>query len=461
MNLNAHPYYVVDTDVLLKNPAIFSEIEAGTIVIVGSTIAELEISATAESEYRNNAQTLLRYLKKLQEEGILTEGVRVGPQVFFKVIKEVVSEGNTTVVPCAVALAQEGHPVTILSNTCTTRMQAQAAGVTVQSYYSRQCKKDFIYKGWKILAVPAIQLKQEIPEALEDLMKEGTLTMNEYVIVESQHNPYNYRVFRYTGSATQVREVGQVPMSGSVVARNVQQLMAFDALFDPSISLVTLLGPAGTGKTLLSLFAGLEQTVHNDEYQRVFVARPVVPLGRDIGYLPGDLHEKMHLWMQPVYDTIGFIMRSQYNHHHLQHIKQEHALNAPHPKKNKMPHKKEKLTERSTLVNSVEDLIEQDKITLEAITYMRGRSLAHQFIIIDEVQNLTLHEIKTIISRVGHHSKIILCGDPEQIDSPFLDFFNNGLTIVNQKFKGQSLYATVWLEYSERSELSRLAAALL
>lgn len=455
MNLNMHPYYIVETDVFLKNPTIFTEIESGTIIMLHSTIEDLEKYILQEGEQRTQAYTLLKYLKSLQDEASLSEGIELKPNLFFKIIMNI----NHTISSYADILRNEGKHVIVFSNTCSTRLAAQHAHIPVQSYYSNHSKKDFVYKGWKVLAVPAIQLKQDIPEALQELMREGNLTINEYIIVESQHNTYNYRVFRYTGSIKGVREVGQVPRSGSVMARNVQQLMAFDALFDPAISLVTLMGPAGTGKTLLSLYAGLEQTLHDDEYQRVFIARPVVPLGRDIGYLPGDLHEKMHLWMQPIYDTVGFIMRSQFSHHHLQHIKEEAALTAP--KKNKNPYKKDKNVERSTLVNSVEDLIEQDKITLEAITYMRGRSLAHQFIIIDEVQNLSLHEIKTIISRVGSQSKIILCGDPEQIDSPFLDFFNNGLSIVNQKFKGQALYATVWLEHSERSELSRLAAALL
>lgn len=462
MTVHMNPYYVIDIDVLLKNPAIFSEIDMGTLIICDSIITQLEVYATTEFEYRINAQTILKYLKRLQEEdGALTNGIHISQHVFLKTLMVRNSDYKHVVISAARMLMQEGHSVILFSNTCSVRLEAQAAGITTQLYFSKQNKKDFIYKGWRIISVPAIQLKQEIPEGLDHLIRENVLTINEYVIVESQHNSYNYRVFRYTGSATKWREVGQVPVSGSVVARNVQQLMALDALFDPSISLLTLMGPAGTGKTLLSIFAGLEQTLNDDEYQRVFVARPVVPLGRDIGYLPGDLQEKMHLWMQPVYDTIGFIMRSAYSQHHLQHIKQESLANPHHGKKQKRPVKKDKIAPRSSVLSSVEDLIEQDKITLEAITYMRGRSLAHQYIIIDEVQNLSLHEIKTIISRVGHQSKIILCGDPEQIDSPTLDFFNNGLTIVNQKFKGQSIYATVWLEYSERSELSRLAAELL
>lgn len=460
MNMNAHPYYVIDTDVLLKNPAIFTEIEAGALIISDITISHIEEHAHTESDYRTNAQNILKYLKHLQEEGSLTQGIHISAYLFLKVV-QVNSDEKDMLLTVALMLQKESHPVIILSNTCTVRLQAQAMGIAIQSYYGKQNRKDLIYKGWRIIGVPSIQLKQEIPEALDHLTRENVLTMNEYVIVESQHNSHNYRVFRYTNTKAKWREVDQASVAGSVVARNVQQLMAFDALFDTSISLITLMGPAGTGKTLLSLFAGLEQTLHDDEYQRIFVARPVVPLGRDIGYLPGDLKEKMHLWMQPVYDTISFIMRSAYSQHHLQHIKQEASHNGHHGKKQKGQFKKEKLTERLTLMASVEDLIEQDKITLEAITYMRGRSLAHQFIIIDEVQNLSLHEIKTIISRVGNQSKIILCGDPEQIDSPMLDFFNNGLTIVNQKFKGQSLYATVWLEHSERSELSRLAAALL
>lgn len=457
------PYYVIDTDVLLQNPYIIDEIQKGCLVFLLSTLYALEKEAISDSFYERNARIVLKLFKNFQRHGSLHEGIRISEERFVHVIDD--CQG---VIALAHRLQKEGKEVVLLSNVVTTAYQASAQNINVQSYTSPQMKKDLLYKGWRIIAVPAIQLKQEIPEDLLELIHTQKPIINEYIVVESQHNSYNHRIFRYIGGKPGVKEVGNIPFSGPIAPKNIQQIMALDALFDSSISLLTLIGAAGTGKTLLSLFAGLQQTVHDDEYQRIFVARPVVPLGKDIGYLPGDLKEKMHLWMQPVYDNIAFIMRSSFAHQHLQHIKSEgrdagssHRHGHNEHRRNKGRNMKAFQKEQSVLAGSVEDLIEEEKLTLEAITYMRGRSLAHQYIIIDEAQNLTLHEIKTIVSRVGHNSKIVLCGDPDQIDTSALDFFTNGLTVVNQKFKGQSIYATVLLEHSERSELSRLAAQLL
>ncbi len=198
-------------------------------------------------------------------------------------------------------------------------------------------------------------------------------------------------------------------------------------------------------------------------YQKMLVTRPVVPLGPDIGYLPGDIQEKLHIWMQPVYDNIEVIVHSASMQRHLQDMKDEAILEEVAGKKKskkKMAAKKVQKGGAYKIV-SVEDLITQHKLSLEAITYMRGRSIPYQFILIDEVQNLSPHEVKTLVSRVGQGSKIVLCGDPYQIDSPYLDFSSNGLVVASDKFKDQSLFATVFLDTSERSTLSRLASELL
>ncbi|HVW99095.1 MAG TPA: PhoH family protein, partial [Candidatus Babeliaceae bacterium] len=245
----------------------------------------------------------------------------------------------------------------------------------------------------------------------------------------------------------------------SIETKNVQQLMALNVLLDPAIQLVTLLGPAGTGKTFITLVAALYEVLVKEEYDKILVSRPVIPLGRDIGFLPGEVHEKLHSWMQPIYDNMEYIV-------HLANttlargagIYREEVPEERYDKKSKYKNRK---LQREKVLPPLDELIKRGKISLEAITYMRGRSIPYQYIFIDEVQNLTPHEVKTLISRVGEGSKIVLAGDPYQIDSPYLDFASNGLVVASQKFKGQKIFGTVFLETSERSELSRLAGTLL
>jgi PhoH-like ATPase len=248
----------------------------------------------------------------------------------------------------------------------------------------------------------------------------------------------------------------QPKLAWPLEARNPQQLMALDLLLDKDIKLVTLFGPAGTGKTFLTLLAGLQQVLIEDEYQKILISRPVVPLGRDIGYLPGDIQEKLHSWMLPIYDNIEFIVHQASMAGHLEDVVEE----GRHRRKGKFG-KSEYRRHVAGDLGEVEQLMHRGKLSLEAITYMRGRSIPYQYIFIDEVQNLTPHEVKTLITRVGEGSKIILAGDPYQIDSPYLDFSSNGLVVSSERFKGQPIFGSVYLESSERSELSKLASELL
>ena len=207
--------------------------------------------------------------------------------------------------------------------------------------------------------------------------------------------------------------------------RNKEQSIALDLLMDDNVKLVTLVGQAGTGKTLLALAAGLKKTVDEHVYKRMLVSRPIIPMGRDIGYLPGTKEEKLINWVQPIYDNL------------------EHILTIRKRK------------------NHINDLINSDLLQLEALTYMRGRSIPNQFIVVDEAQNLTPHEIKTVVSRAGNNTKMVLTGDPYQIDSPYLDSSSNGLSYAVEKMKGQEMFGHVMLTRNERSNLASLAAKLL
>ena len=207
----------------------------------------------------------------------------------------------------------------------------------------------------------------------------------------------------------------------------------------------------------MALLAGLHQVLVADEYKKILVSRPVVPLGKDIGYLPGDVQEKLHSWMLPIYDNIELILHHATMGKHLSEIKKEQKGQKHKDKR----HKESQKGDKRQKLGRVDELVRRGKLSLEAITYMRGRSIPYQFILIDEVQNLTPHEVKTLVTRVGEGSKIILCGDPYQIDSPYLDFSSNGLVLTSERFKGQNIFGSVYLETSERSELSELANKLL
>jgi PhoH-like ATPase len=226
-------------------------------------------------------------------------------------------------------------------------------------------------------------------------------------------------------------------------------------LRDDNVRIVSLVGSAGTGKTFLTLLMGLQKVAKEHLYKKFLISRPVVALGADIGYLPGEVQEKLRYWMQPVYDNLEFIFG--------QVDEYRNELIGPDNRREKRFQKrffKEKPSYPSK-ISEVDLLQERGILSLEAITYMRGRSIPYQFVLIDEVQNLNPHEVKTIVSRAGEGTKIILAGDPFQIDSPYLDFSSNGLTVTTEKFKGQSIFGTVFLEKSERSELAKLAAKIL
>jgi PhoH-like ATPase len=468
--------YVLDTNILLHDPRALFNFKDGVVGIPIAVLEELEKFKKETSERGKSARDFIRYLDEKRKDGSLSEGVQLDNGGSVKVLfppeeMPYFSSLNADLVDNeillnAVAIQNTGQPVKFISKDLNARVKADVLGLESEDYLKGHIPREEFYKGWVRLMVPAVQLKQDIPEDLAALTKEYKFMPNEYVLVESQHNPHNCKVFRYIGGKKQFKPIVHPSLRWELGARNPQQLMALDALFDPSLELVTLLGPAGTGKTFLALLAGLHQVLVQDIYQKLMVSRPVVPLGPDIGYLPGDLQEKMHSWMQPVYDNVDVILHATSVGQSMQASKEEPVASEDQNEKgSKKKSKKKSYAKRARkdryAIHSVDDLVSQGTLSLEAITYMRGRSIPYQFILIDEVQNLSPHETKTIISRVGQGSKIVLCGDPYQIDSPYLDFSSNGLVVSSDKFKEQKLFSTVFLESSERSELSQLAGELM
>jgi len=261
---------------------------------------------------------------------------------------------------------------------------------------------------------------------------------NEGVTLVNQAQPNHTLLARYDGRSGTLHPLQRAPRVrlGRIQPRNREQTFALDLLLDPAIPLVTLIGKAGTGKTLLALAAGLHQVADERLYDRLLVTRPVIPLGKDIGFLPGDLEEKMGPWMQPIIDNLEFLLGGG-------------EENPTHR------------TSQRQARNSWADLKGMGLLEVEAISDIRGRSIPRQFMVVDEAQNLTPHEVKTIVTRVGQGTKIVLTGDPYQIDNPYVDTESNGLTWVVERFKGQPLAGHMTLTRGERSELAELAANLL
>lgn len=452
--------YVLDTNVLLHDPTALFHFQGVVVGIPALVLEELDQFKGEGTGRGRNTREVIRLLDGLRNRGSLGEGVKLDNDSVVKVLflKEPIPHTpfkldikDNEILLTALIAQQEGYHTTFVSKDLNARVKADALGLHTQDYFREHISEDTFYKGWVRVPVPAVQLKKEFPEELAQLAQEG-LNINQFVLLESQHNPHNSMLYRYLGNG-RFRPVHEPQFQWPLKARNAQQLMALDLLFDNSVQMVTLFGPAGTGKTFLALLAGLHKVLVEDEYEKLLISRPVVPLGRDIGYLPGTIEEKLHSWMLPIYDNMEFIVHSSQMRSPLGIVDHEQMERA---RKKKFKEKKEP---RGLL--PMEELIKHNKLSLEAITYMRGRSIPYQWIFIDEVQNLTPHEVKTLVSRVGEGSKIVLSGDPYQIDSPYLDFSSNGLIVTGEKFKNQRIAGAVYLETSERSELSKLAGELL
>jgi PhoH-like ATPase len=465
---------VLDTNVFIHDPKALFAFPGLHIGLPITVIQELDHFKGESSQRGRNAREAIRSLDKLRDLGSLSKGVVLedGTKIqVFALPKEdnIISElpfadPDNKILFTALHLQALGYEVHFVSKDLNMRVKADALGLFPQDYRNETIAEDDFYKGWISITVPAVDLKQDRPDVLYDAIDQYDLAINQFVLLQGKRYDDHYRVFRYLGNKM-FKSVEQPRLPWPIQARNPQQLMAFDLLLDDSIQLVSLFGPAGTGKTFLALVAGLHKLLNEHVYKKMLIARPIVPLGKDLGYLPGDIQEKLYSWMQPVRDNMEFIMQKSQAGYQIQQASQHQERSYKKDKhvKGKKHHRDDRDHDRGRFpaMHSLDDLVAADKINLEAITYMRGRSIPYQYILIDEVQNLTPHEVKTLITRVGEGSKIILAGDPYQIDSPYLDFASNGLVVSSDRFKGQSIFGTVFLDISERSELSQLAGDLL
>ncbi|MNN05767.1 PhoH-like protein [compost metagenome] len=322
------------------------------------------------------------------------------------------------------------RPVILVSKDVLVRIKADVLGLHAEDYLSdRTVSPSDLYGGYSTLKVHPSVIDEFYTYRFLPIKPLGlnySLYPHEFVILKDEMGTGKSALLKVNEDATRMEPLylSNEPIWG-ISARNAQQRMALELLLNDDIPLVTITGKAGTGKTLLALAAGLLKVEDEHKYKKLLIARPVVPMGKDIGYLPGEKEEKLRPWMQPIYDNLEFLFD----------------------------------TKKSGDIEKI--LMGLGSIQVEALTYIRGRSIPGQFIIIDEAQNLSRHEVKTIVSRVGEGSKIVLVGDPEQIDHPYLDATSNGLTSLVERFRDQGISGHITLEKGERSKLAQLAADLL
>lgn len=432
--------FVIDTNVLIHDPAAIQKFQENDVVIPLSVLEELDSLKRHSDEAGKNSREVIRYIDSLKTEkiGDLHTGVIIpeGPKVRIHLDAKPeridgfplpLDRNSNRFLLVAYLLKKRGESIVIVSKDFVTRVKAEAMELEAEDYENLKTSYEGMYKGLRKLDVQ----KRDI-----DLFyKDGTVPPaekdfrpNEYIHLTSTEN--SSAVCKYSDKNKKLEPLLPIQREiWGIQPLNIEQRCAIDLLLRDDIHLVTLIGPAGTGKTLLALACGMKKVFDENAYSRILVSRPIVPLGKDIGYLPGTKEEKLYHWMQPIYDNLEFLCTTT--------------------------------SGEGNGAATLEFIMESKKIEMEAVTYIRGRSLPKMYMIIDEAQNLTPHEVKTIISRAGKGTKVILTGDATQIDNPYLDKDSNGLTYIVNRFKNHRIYGHMFLERTERSELASIAAELL
>lgn len=433
--------FVLDTSVLVHDPRALNVFQDNDIVIPIAVVEEIDGHKKRQDEVGRNARWVSSFLDNLRSFGHLDAGVPLGEgkgvirvelnhQEIEKLPPTMDREKiDNRIIAVALALRQESPlPVILITKDINMRIKADALGITAEDYQTDKIEIEDVYSG--------VQTVKTNPELIDTFYAAGAVVIdqtglypNQMVILEDIFGSSKSALGRHLGGGkiAPLRFGSQDPFG--LKARNKEQRFALELLLDEEIRLVTLIGRAGTGKTLLALAAGLQKVVEESRYRRLAVSRPVIPLGHDLGFLPGDLNEKLRPWMQPIYDNLEYLFSSR--------------------------ERNEKI---DNLVNSMKDL---NLLELEALTYIRGRSIPNQFLLIDEAQNLSPHEVRTVITRVGEGTKIVFTGDPYQIDHPYLDSNSNGLTFLVERFKNEKIAGHITLVKGERSDLAELGAKLL
>lgn len=438
--------FVLDTNVLLHNAESVESFKDNIVVLPMAVIEELDKFKTHNDELGRNARQVIRRIDELRAKGNLRDGVPLANGGQLKIITSKQFNDDTGlgsdavdnhIIRIAYGLHKQGEAVTFVSKDINARLKADALGIQAEDFENQKVNFDDLYSGYSEIRVSGDLIDAFFKSNILENTGIGNYP-NEFLMMIDEKNEKHTALARVVRHGVLKHLTNKYDLFWSILARNKEQRLAFELLMDPSVQIVTLVGQAGTGKTLLALAAGLHVTLRNRSYDRILVSRPVIPMGKDIGYLPGAKEEKLSHWMQPIFDNLTYLLKD----------------NVQSGTKSK---KKPKLTPQE----KVEKLLQENVIVLEALTYIRGRSIPGQYVIVDEAQNLTPHEVKTIISRAGEGSKMVLTGDPYQIDNPYLDASSNGLTYAAERLKNHEIHGHITLQKSERSNIAAVAAKYL
>ena len=442
--------FVLDTNVLLHDPQAIFKFGHNDVHVPITVIEEVDRFKKDVSEVGRNARQISRFLDDLRQQGSLSTGVELESGGSLQVVlwkksyqeldrDQLASTADDRILSIALSLHKQFNgerEVIFVTKDTNLRIRADAFGLRAQDYEADKVRIEELYSGFS--EVPCN------PDDIDVLFGEGAVSMeniqlpedkelfpNEFMVLKASTDSSRSALGRYDVETKRVILVRQIKEGvWGIFPKNKEQAFALDALLDDRLKFVSLVGKAGTGKTLLAIAAGLHKVADENSYAKLLVSRPIFPLGRDIGFLPGDIEEKLNPWMKPIFDNIELLLEIN-------------------------PSGKRRVE------RGYEELIHMGLIEIEPLTYIRGRSIPNQFLIVDEAQNLTPHEIKTIITRAGDNTKVVLTGDPYQIDNPYVDSSSNGLTYAVEKFKEQRISGHVTLLKGERSELAELAANLL
>lgn len=435
-------YFVIDTNVLLHNSEALTSFADNFVVLPMTVIEELDNFKSHSDELGRNARGVVRKLDTLRVKGKLGKGVEMENGGILQIVAEHNLESDAgldmhvpdnRILLVAYNLLKSGHKVIFVSKDINARLKADALGIDVMDFEKQKINFDELYTGNRQIDVPGSVVDQFY--ANKEVEVEGfDFLPNEFVLLTDETNPKHTALTRVDKTGQKLLRLNpSVDSVWHIKSRSKEQRMALELLMDPEIELVTLVGQAGTGKTLIAIAAALESVIAHKRYDRILVSRPIIPMGKDIGYLPGSKDEKLANWMQPIFDNLTYLLS----------------------------HGETPENGDESIKKKIDKMMQENILELEALTYIRGRSIPRQYVIVDEAQNLTPHEVKTIISRAGEGTKMVLTGDPYQIDNPYLDSSSNGLTYTAERMKGHALHGHITLRKSERSGLAAAAAELL
>lgn len=457
--------FVLDTNVVLFDANCIFHFQENNIIIPMPVIEEVDKFKKEQNEIGRNARLFSRHLDSFRKLGSLKTGIRINENSGIIKVISFASEMNKNIMCFEIDKDYKDYKILaiikslrnsrnkdsliFITKDTNLRIKADFIGIKAEDYNTDKIIFEELYTGYTEIAESETVInslyKYNFKLDIDKLNNNSTkMYPNQYLLIKNECDNKQSILCKNIRNEYIVK-INNINDVWKLVPRNVEQRFAIDALLDDKIKLVSLIGTAGTGKTLIAIACGLSKVTGDENlYTKLRVARPIFPMGRDIGFLPGDLKEKLDPWMQPIYDACDFLL-SDYNYNK--------------PSFNNKNEISEKDVGRYS--NAAQELINMGHMEIEPLMYIRGRSIPRQYMIIDECQNLTPHEIKTIVSRASEGTKIVLTGDPNQIDNPYVDATSNGLTYIVDRFKEQKISAHITLTKCERSELAELAATLL